>query len=118
MSVFEADYDFVLLIEPVVYQASRAIEIAWRNMGLASCDAATLPGVAFFESLVKSGTCTCAPAWSSILSTQVHCFTPLIAAHSYLATTTDSISIASDTDAWEPTAILEGMGSCILTDYR
>ncbi|KAE9051500.1 hypothetical protein PR001_g1393 [Phytophthora rubi] len=35
-------------------QASRAIEIAWRNMGLTSCDAAVLPGVAFFDSLVKS----------------------------------------------------------------
>ncbi|KAJ8546721.1 hypothetical protein ON010_g11513 [Phytophthora cinnamomi] len=36
-------------------QAGRAIEIAWRNMGLTSCDAAVLPGVVFFDSLVKSG---------------------------------------------------------------
>ncbi|KAG6618544.1 Colon cancer-associated Mic1-like [Phytophthora cinnamomi] len=37
-------------------QAGRAIEIAWRNMGLTSCDAAVLPGVVFFDSLVKSVT--------------------------------------------------------------
>ncbi|KAF4029456.1 hypothetical protein GN244_ATG18785 [Phytophthora infestans] len=37
-------------------QTERAIEIAWRNMGLASCDASVLPGVAFFDSLVRSVT--------------------------------------------------------------
>ncbi|EGZ28837.1 hypothetical protein PHYSODRAFT_468325 [Phytophthora sojae] len=37
-------------------QAGQAIEIAWRNMGLTSCDAAVLPGVAFFDSLVKAST--------------------------------------------------------------
>ncbi|KAG7392647.1 hypothetical protein PHYPSEUDO_015035 [Phytophthora pseudosyringae] len=36
-------------------QTERAIEIAWRNMGLTSCDASVLPGVAFFDSLVQSG---------------------------------------------------------------
>ncbi|EEY55445.1 uncharacterized protein PITG_22176 [Phytophthora infestans T30-4] len=35
-------------------QTERAIEIAWRNMGLASCDASVLPGVAFFDSLIRS----------------------------------------------------------------
>ncbi|ETO67040.1 hypothetical protein F444_15939 [Phytophthora nicotianae P1976] len=37
-------------------QTERAIEIAWRNMGLTSCDASVLPGVAFFDSLVRSVT--------------------------------------------------------------
>ncbi|POM58211.1 Hypothetical protein PHPALM_37174 [Phytophthora palmivora] len=37
-------------------QTERAIEIAWRNMGLTSCDASVLPGVAFFDSLVTSVT--------------------------------------------------------------
>ncbi|KAH7479611.1 Regulator of MON1-CCZ1 complex-like protein [Phytophthora ramorum] len=35
-------------------QTERAIEVAWRNMGLTSCDASVLPGVVFFDSLVKS----------------------------------------------------------------
>ncbi|OWZ23596.1 hypothetical protein PHMEG_0001504 [Phytophthora megakarya] len=37
-------------------QIERATEIAWRNMGLTSCDASVLPGVAFFDSLVTSVT--------------------------------------------------------------
>eukprot|EP00644_Phytophthora_capsici_P016363 jgi/Phyca11/117652/e_gw1.34.125.1 len=36
-------------------QTERAVEIAWRNMGLTQCDASVLPGVVFFESLVRSG---------------------------------------------------------------
>ncbi|CAI5745618.1 unnamed protein product [Peronospora destructor] len=34
----------------------QAIKIAWRNMGSTSCDASVLPGVAFFDSLVRSVT--------------------------------------------------------------
>ncbi|KAG1697520.1 hypothetical protein DVH05_015966 [Phytophthora capsici] len=37
-------------------QTERAVEIAWRNMGLTQCDASVLPGVVFFESLVRSVT--------------------------------------------------------------
>ncbi|KAG6975249.1 hypothetical protein JG688_00002578 [Phytophthora aleatoria] len=37
-------------------QTERAIEIAWRNIGLTSCDASVIPGVAFFDSLVRSVT--------------------------------------------------------------
>ncbi|KAG2859367.1 hypothetical protein PC113_g8995 [Phytophthora cactorum] len=41
---------------PFGSRTERAIEIAWRNMGLTSCDASVIPGVAFFDSLVRSVT--------------------------------------------------------------
>lgn len=37
-------------------QTERAIEIAWKNIGLSSCDSSIIPGVTFFDSLVRSVT--------------------------------------------------------------
>lgn len=81
-------------------------------MGLTSCDAAVLPGVAFFDSLVKASTCSGVPICLSPCLVK----TNSLLACSYLVQT--PIFVASDADARKLAIILEGVGPRVLAAIR